>query len=81
MQAKKIVLPPEESIAAESFEMDQRTDHSILVGRFIIRGQVMLVSHSQWEGDSHPLTVTQRREILRRTIQERLRKLREYRKN
>ena len=58
----------------EKFELDLRPGHTILMGQFQVRGQVILTSHSQWDEDSYQLSLQQRKEILRKTIEERLKK-------
>lgn len=58
----------------EKFELDLRPGHTILMGRFQVHGQVILTSHSQWDEDSYQLSLQQRKEILRKTIEERLKK-------
>lgn len=58
----------------EDFHLDDRLGRSILFGKFQIGDRWIWVSHSQWDGDSYPLDLQQRKEILRRTVQERLRK-------
>lgn len=58
----------------EDFEIENRPGQSILLGTFLVRGQIIQVSHSQWEEDSYQLNLKDRKEILRRTIMERLRK-------
>ena len=58
----------------EEFEIDSRPGQSILFGKFRVNGQIIQVSHSQWEEDSYQLSVTQRKEILRKTLVERLKK-------
>ena len=58
----------------EDFHLDPLPGGSTLFGRFLIGDRFVLVYHRQWEGDSHPMTLQQRKEILRRTLAERLKK-------
>ena len=66
--------PERKTWAGEDFHLDYQSGGTVLSGKFQVGGRFIWVSHRQWEGDSYPLNLQQRKEILRRTIQERLRK-------
>lgn len=60
--------------AEEAFHLDLEPGGSVLFGKFQVGDRMILVSHRQWDGDSHPLNLSQRKEILRKTLVERLRR-------
>ncbi|MBI2083858.1 MAG: hypothetical protein HYT76_09890 [Deltaproteobacteria bacterium] len=59
---------------SEFFEERVRPGHSILLGKFQIGNEIIQVTHSQWEGDSYLMSLQQRKEILRMTVLERIKK-------
>ncbi len=60
--------------SGEEFRLDLYQGGSVLKGRFWIGDRFMLVTHRQGDEDTFPLPLKERKEILRRTIQERLKK-------
>ena len=60
--------------SGEEFRLDLYQGGSVLMGRFWIGDRFMLVTHRQGDEDTFPLPLKERKEILRRTIQERIKK-------
>ncbi len=71
---KKGVRQQRLPIVEEKYEMEHRPGHSVLMGRFQVGNNMIQISHSQWEGDSYPMSLPQRKQILRMTVLERIRK-------
>ncbi|MBI2980833.1 MAG: hypothetical protein HYY44_00750 [Deltaproteobacteria bacterium] len=62
------------SFDSELFQEQVRPGHTVLMGKFRIGNEVIQVTHSQWEGDSYLLSLQQRKQILRMTVLERIKK-------
>lgn len=68
------VIPPRLD-RSEQFQLDFYSGGSILLGQFSVGGRFFLVSHRQGDEDTFPLSLKERKQILRKTLEERLKRM------